>query len=131
MALPLIVTGTLGIANKALNAYLIAELANFLTGGFIGNFINRRVFGKTTEVNRDNLGLNNRIMNMRDGAPSRGGALRFLGGGGKRLDDAPDIVPTNQSVLDDIASSQGLALGNTIVPNIDNTDVTQGGLEGP
>ena len=130
MALPLIVTGALGVANKALNAYLIAELANFLTGGFIGNFINRRVFGKTTEVNRDNLGLNNRIMNMRDGAPSQGGALRFLGGRGKRLDDAPDIVPTNQSVLDDIASSQGLALGNTIVPNIDNTDVTQGGLEG-
>ena len=130
MALPLIVTGALGVANKALNAYLIAELANFLTGGFIGNFINRRVFGKTTEVNRDNLGLNNRIMNMRDGAPSQGGALRFLGGRVKRLDDAPDIVPTNQSVLDDIASSQGLALGNTIVPNIDNTDVTQGGLEG-
>ena len=130
MALPLIVTGALGVANKALNAYLIAELANFLTGGFIGNFINRRVFGKTTEVNRDNLGLNNRIRNMRDGAPSQGGALRFLGGRGKRLDDAPDIVPTNQSVLDDIASSQGLALGNTIVPNIDNTDVTQGGLEG-
>ena len=130
MPLPIIVTGALGVANKALNAYLIAELANFLTGGSIGNFINRRVFGKTTEVNRDNLGLNNRIRNMRDGAPSQGGALRFLGGRGKRLDDAPDIVPTNQSVLDDIASSQGLALGNTIVPNIDNTDVTQGGLEG-
>ena len=130
MPLPLIVTGALGVANKALNAYLIAELANFLTGGSIGNFINRRVFGKTTEVNRDNLGLNNRIRNMRDGAPSQGGALRFFGGRGKRLDDAPDIVPTNQSVLDDIASSQGLALGNTIVPNIDNTDVTQGGLEG-
>ena len=130
MPLPAIVTGTLALGGKALNAYLYAELANFLTGGVIGNFINRRVFGKTTEVNRDNLGLNNRIMNMRDGAPSRGGALRFLGGRGKRLDDAPDIVPTNQSVLDDIASSQGLALGNTIVPNIDNTDVTQGGLEG-
>ena len=130
MPLPLIVTGALGVANKALNAYLIAELANFLTGGSIGNFINRRVFGKTTEVNRDNLGLNNRIRNMRDGAPSQGGALRFFGGRGKRLDYAPDIVPTNQSVLDDIASSQGLALGNTIVPNIDNTDVTQGGLEG-
>lgn len=130
MPLPAIVTGTLALGGKALNAYLYAELANFLTGGFIGNFINRRVFGKTTEVNRDNLGLNNRIMNMRDGAPSQGGALRFLGGRVKRLDDAPDIVPTNQSVLDDIASSQGLALGNTIVPNIDNTDVTQGGLEG-
>lgn len=130
MPLPAIVTGTLALGGKALNAYLYAELANFLTGGFIGNFINRRVFGKTTEVNRDNLGLNNRIMNMRDGAPSQGGALRFLGDRGKRLDDAPDIVPTNQSVLDDIASSQGLALGNTIVPNIDNTDVTQGGLEG-
>ena len=130
MPLPAIVTGTLALGGKALNAYLYAELANFLTGGVIGNFINRRVFGKTTEVNKDNLGLNNRIMNMRDGAPSQGGALRFLGGRGKRLDDAPDIVPTNQSVLDDIASSQGLALGNTIVPNIDNTDVTQGGLEG-
>ena len=130
MQLPAIVTGTLALGGKALNAYLYAELANFLTGGVIGNFINRRVFGKTTEVNRDNLGLNNRIRNMRDGAPSQGGALRFLGGRGKRLDDAPDIVPTNQSVLDDIASSQGLALGNTIVPNIDNTDVTQGGLEG-
>lgn len=130
MPLPAIVTGTLALGGKALNAYLYAELANFLTGGVIGNFINRRVFGKTTEVNRDNLGLNNRIMNMRDGAPSQGGALRFLGGRVKRLDDAPDIVPTNQSVLDDIASSQGLALGNTIVPNIDNTDVTQGGLEG-
>ena len=130
MPLPAIVTGALALSGKALNAYLIADLANFLTGGFIGNFINRRVFGKTTEVNRDNLGLNNRIRNMRDGAPSQGGALRFLGGRGKRLDDAPDIVPTNQSVLDDIASSQGLALGNTIVPNIDNTDVTQGGLEG-
>ena len=130
MPLPAIVTGTLALGGKALNAYLYAELANFLTGGVIGNFINRRVFGKTTEVNRDNLGLNNRIRNMRDGAPSQGGALRFLGGRGKRLDDAPDIVPTNQSVLDDIASSQGLALGNTIVPNIDNTDVTQGGLEG-
>ena len=130
MPLPAIVTGTLALGGKALNAYLYAELANFLTGGVIGNFINRRVFGKTTEVNKDNLGLNNRIMNMRDGAPSQGGALRFLGGRDKRLDDAPDIVPTNQSVLDDIASSQGLALGNTIVPNIDNTDVTQGGLEG-
>ena len=130
MPLPAIVTGTLALGGKALNAYLYAELANFLTGGVIGNFINRRVFGKTTEVNRDNLGLNNRIMNMRDGAASRVGSLRFLGGRGKRLDDAPDIVPTNQSVLDDIASSQGLALGNTIVPNIDNTDVTQGGLEG-
>ena len=130
MPLPAIVTGALALGGKALNAYLYAELANFLTGGVIGNFINRRVFGKTTEVNKDNLGLNNRIMNMRDGAPSQGGALRFLGGRGKRLDDAPDIVPTNQSVLDDIASSQGLALGNTIVPNIDNTDVTQGGLEG-
>ena len=130
MPLPAIVTGTLALGGKALNAYLYAELANFLTGGVIGNFINRRVFGKTTEVNKDNLGLNKRIMNMRDGAPSQGGALRFLGGRDKRLDDAPDIVPTNQSVLDDIASSQGLALGNTIVPNIDNTDVTQGGLEG-
>lgn len=130
MPLPAIITGGLALGGKALNAYLYAELANFLTGGFIGNFINRRIFGKTTEVNRDNLGLNSRIVNMKDGGPTQGGALRFLGGRGRKLDDAPDIVPTNQSVLDDIASSQGLALGNTMVPDIDDGSVIEGGFEG-
>ena len=119
-----------GLSMKALNAYFIADLANYLTGGVVGNFINRRVFGKTTEVNRDNLGLNNKIVNMKDGGPTQGGALRFLGGRGRKLDDAPDIVPTNQSVLDDIASSQGLALGNTMVPDIDDGSVIEGGFEG-
>ena len=119
-----------GLSMKALNAYFIADLANYLTGGVVGNFINRRIFGKTTEVNRDNLGLNNKIVNMKDGGPTQGGALRFLGGRGRKLDDAPDIVPTNQSVLDDIASSQGLALGNTMVPDIDDGSVIEGGFEG-
>lgn len=130
MPLPAIITGGLALGGKALNAYLYAELANFLTGGLIGNFINKRIFGKTTEVNRDNLGLNSRIVNMKDGGPTQGGALRFLGGRGRKLDDAPDIVPTNQSVLDDIASSQGLALGNTMVPDIDDGSVIEGGFEG-
>ena len=130
MPLPAFITGGLALGGKAINAYLYAELANFLTGGFIGNFINRRIFGKTTEVNRDNLGLNNKIVNMKDGGPTQGGALRFLGGRGRKLDDAPDIVPTNQSVLDDIASSQGLALGNTMVPDIDDGSVIEGGFEG-
>ena len=67
---------------------------------------------------------------MKDGGPTQGGALRFLGGRGRKLDDAPDIVPTNQSVLDDIASSQGLALGNTMVPDIDDGSVIEGGFEG-
>ena len=130
MPVPAFIAGGLALGGKAINAYLYAELANFLTGGFIGNFINRRIFGKTTEVNRDNLGLNNRIVNMKDGGPTQGGALRFLGGRGRKLDDAPDIVPTNQSVLDDIASSQGLALGNTMVPDIDDGSVIEGGFEG-
>jgi len=130
MPVPAFIAGGLALGGKAINAYLYAELANFLTGGFIGNFINRRIFGKTTEVNRDNLGLNSRIVNMKDGGPTQGGALRFLGGRGRKLDDAPDIVPTNQSVLDDIASSQGLALGNTMVPDIDDGSVIEGGFEG-
>jgi hypothetical protein len=67
---------------------------------------------------------------MKDGGPTQGGALRFLGGRGRKLDDAPDIVPTNQSVLDDIASSQGLSLGNTMVPDIDDGSVIEGGFEG-
>lgn len=120
------------LGNKLLNTYYITSFVDFLTGGNIGNLINRFVFGKTTgKQNQDNLGLNDRLLNLRNtGTPTQGGALKFLGDGGKKLDDAPDIVPTNQSVLDSIAINQGLAMGNTMVPEIDNTSSTQSGFAG-
>ncbi len=120
------------LGNKLLNTYYITSFVDFLTGGNIGNLINRFVFGKTTgKQNQDNLGLNDRLVNLKNtGTPTQGGALKFLGDGGKKLDDAPDIVPTNQSVLDSIAINQGLAMGNTMVPEIDNTSSTQSGFAG-
>ena len=133
MPLPAIVTGALALSGKALNAYLIADFINYITGGGIGNFINKTLFGQTTgtgQQNKDNLGLNNRLLNLKEtGTPTKDGALRFLGDGGG-LDDAPDIVPTNQSVLDSIAINQGLAIGNTMVPEIDNKSSDQSGFAG-
>ena len=132
MALPAFVLGAFGLANKALNAYIAIEFIDYLTGGNVGNLINKYVFGKqTTQPNKNNLGLNDRLLNLKNtGTPTQGGALKFLGDGGKKLDDAPDIVPTNQSVLDSIAINQGLAMGNTMVPEIDNTSSTQSGFAG-
>ena len=131
MPLPAIVTGALALSGKALNAYLIAEFINYITGGGIGNFINKTLFGQTTgQQNTNNLGLNNRLLNLKEtGTPTKDGAVRFLGDGGG-LDDAPDILPTNQSVLDSIAINQGLAIGNTMVPEIDNKSSDQSGFAG-
>ena len=131
MPLPAIVTGALALSGKALNAYLIVDFINYITGGGIGNFINKTLFGQTTgQQNKNNLGLNNRLLNLKEtGTPTKDGALRFLGDGGG-LDDAPDIVPTNQSVLDSIAINQGLAIGNTMVPEIDNKSSDQSGFAG-
>ena len=131
MPLPAIVTGALALSGKALNAYLIADFINYITGGGIGNFINKTLFGQTSgQQNTNNLGLNNRLLNLKEtGTPTKDGALRFLGDGGG-LDDAPDIVPTNQSVLDSIAINQGLAIGNTMVPEIDNKSSDQSGFAG-
>ena len=125
------VKGAFGLAYKGLVAYSYANLLDMLTGNRVGNFISNRIFGRQTgQQNQDNLGLNKRLLNLKEtGTPTKGGALRFLGGGGGS-DDAPDIVPTNQSVLDSIAMNQGLALGNTMVPEIDGTSSDQSGFAG-
>ena len=136
MGLPQAVAGflpkILSFGNKLANTYFITSFIDAITGGNLGNFINRVVFGKKTgKLNKDNLGLNDGLVNLKNtGTPTQGGALKFLGDGGKKLDDAPDIVPTNQSVLDSIAINQGLAMGNTMVPEIDNTSSTQSGFAG-
>ena len=125
------VKGAFGVGMKGIVTYSYLSLLDMFTGNRIGNFISNRIFGRQTgQQNQDNLGLNKRLLNLKEtGTPTKGGALRFLGGGGGS-DDAPDIVPTNQSVLDSIAMNQGLALGNTMAPEIDGTSSDQGGFAG-
>ena len=117
---------------KAFNAYVMAELINSFIGNPVGKLIDRFT-GKQTTTVKDSLGLNKRLLNMREGGggvPTRGGALRFLGDGSGRLDDAPDIVPTNQSVLNDIAKNQGLSLSTTVPPDIDERKILVDGFTG-
>ena len=118
----------------AFNKIIIADIINSLIGNPVGKLIDRFT-GKQEVQNNDNLGLNKRLMNLRrggmgGGVPTRGGALRFLGDGSGRLDDAPDIVPTNQSVLNNIAKNQGLAVGTTVPPVIDDKKVIVQGFVG-
>tara|TARA_B100001564_G_scaffold193550_1_gene162684 strand:+ start:36 stop:1274 length:1239 start_codon:yes stop_codon:yes gene_type:complete len=117
----------------AFNKIIIADIINSLIGNPVGKLIDRFT-GKQEVTNNDNLGLNKRLMNLQrggmGGVPTRGGALRFLGDGSGRLDDAPDIVPTNQSVLNNIAKNQGLAVSTTVPPVIDDKKVIVQGFVG-
>ena len=112
-----------GILGKTASTLFYGELLNNILGNPIGRLVDR-LSGKTTTTKeaKDNLNLNKKLLNMNDGrgAPTRSGAMRFLGDGSGKLDDAPDIVPTNQSVLNDIAKNQGLSIGSTVPPEIDS-----------
>ena len=104
-----------------LNKILTGAWINQLTGNPIGDLVNK-LAGKTT-TKKENLNLNNRLLNLtgkdKENAPTQEGALRFLGDRSGRQDDAPDIEATNQSVLDNIAKNQSLALGTTVAPDLD------------
>ena len=100
---------------------LINSLINSITGrNPLGFLVDKLAGKKVTE--KENLNLNNRLLNLteknKQNAPTQEGALRFLGDRSGRLDDAPDIEATNQSVLDNIAKNQSLALGTTVVPDL-------------
>ena len=103
------------------NKILTGAWINQLTGNPIGALVDK-LAGKTT-TKKENLNLNNRLLNLtgkdKENAPTQEGALRFLGDRSGRLDDAPDIEATNQSVLDNIAKNQSLALGTTVAPDLD------------
>ena len=121
-----------GIAGKVFSGLFYTDLLNSLLGNPIGGLIDRFT-GRQDTVEKDNLGINKRLLNLKKGdgrgSPTQGGAIRFLGGDG-RLDDAPDIVSTNQSVLNNIAKNQGLSLGTTIAPRLDAKKVMVEGFAG-
>ena len=121
-----------GIGGKIFSGLFYTDLLNSLLGNPIGGLIDRFT-GRQDTVEKDNLGVNKRLLNLKRGdgrgSPTQGGAIRFLGGDG-RLDDAPDIVSTNQSVLNNIAKNQGLSLGTTIAPRLDAKKVMVEGFAG-
>ena len=122
-----------GLLGKTASTLFYGELLNNILGNPIGRLVDR-LSGKTTTTKeaKDNLNLNKKLLNMNDGrgAPTRSGAMRFLGDGSGKLDDAPDIVPTNQSVLNDIAKNQGLSIGSTVPPEIDSKKMMVDGFAG-
>ena len=109
---------------KAIKGTAYANLINQLTNNPLG-FLIDKVTGKQ-ETTKNNLNLNNKLLNLRgkdkESAPTQEGALRFLGDRSGRQDDAPDIEATNQSVLDNIAKNQSLALGTTVAPDLDTKE---------
>ena len=121
-----------GILGKTASTLFYGELLNNILGNPIGRLVDRLSGKTTTEAAKDNLNLNKKLLNMNDGrgVPTRGGAMRFLGDGSGKLDDAPDIVPTNQSVLNDIAKNQGLSIGSTVPPEIDSKKMMVDGFAG-
>ena len=135
MGLPLI--GGLfkgGFLAKSWNALFFGDLLNNLLGNPIGGFIDRLTGRQDiTDDGKDNLGINRKLLDAGRGA-SRGatqaGALRFLGGADRFSDDAPDVVSTNESVLNNIAKNQGLSLGTTIAPQLDAKKVMVEGFTG-
>lgn len=94
----------------------------------------------TDKLNKDNLDKQRNFANVnrsfRGGAANnirstRGGVLSFLGDRSRRLDDAPDIVDDNQSVLSGVSTLGGFfPFLNTREPNIDNQRIVEAGFLG-
>ena len=141
MGLPAL--GLLGLGGKGLLGKIIAA-ANiaFLiqTGNQIVNFVRDRFFRKdTTKLDQQNFNrsrnfadINRRLRGGGSGrsVTTRDGVLSFLGDPSRRLDDAPDIVEQNQSVLRGVETLGGFPLPNTQVPDIDNQRIIDSGFLG-
>ena len=70
--------------------------------------------------------------NQTTGQTRRDGILSFLGDRSRKLDDAPDIVEKNESVLSGIRTFGlgGLLPQSNVVPNIDNQNISDPSYEG-
>ena len=127
-----------GIGSKIMAALNLAFLIQ--TGGQIVNFFRDRFFSKdTTKLDQQNFNrsknfadINRRLRGGGSGrsVTTRAGALSFLGDPSQRLDDAPDIVEQNQSVLRGVETLGGFPLPNTQVPDIDNQRIIDSGFLG-
>ena len=151
------ISGSIALAIKILTALSAAysidqvsgnRFSNFFgpKGGFFGGFKSNYDY----EMDEYNKKKNNQAQNTNTRSRSRGnffnfnrsnqttGAARrfsilsFLGDRSRKLDDAPDIVDENQSVLAGIRNFgfSGLLPQTTLVPEIDNRKILDVGFEG-
>ena len=135
----------------AVTALFLVPLINDLSGGRIGNALSQRGFksnyqlsldkyNKEQKLNKDSFNRSQSFANinrrLRGGGSGRSvttrdGVLSFLGDPSRRLDDAPDIVEQNQSVLGGVETLGGFfPFLNTQTPAIDNQKIIDSGFLG-
>ena len=131
------ILGAGGLLAKLNAAATIAYL--FQVGSEVVNFFRNRT--KTEKLDEKNF---NRSQNFADinrrlgtgggsgrSVATKDGALSFLGDPSRRLDDAPDIVEQNQSVLRGVETLGGFfPFLNTQTPAIDNQKIVDSGFLG-
>ena len=131
----------LKILNAAANAFIIQQAVSSVFNYFRNRGKNDALTSpdNTDKLNKDNFDSQRNFANVnRDfrGAANnirstRGGVLSFLGDPSRRLDDAPDIVEENQSVLSGVSTLSGFfPFLNTRQPDIDNQRIVEAGFLG-
>ena len=132
----------LNILNAAANAFIIQQAVSSVVDYFRNRGKNDTFTtpDNTDKLNKDNFDQQRNFANVnrdfRGGAANnirstRGGVLSFLGDRSRRLDDAPDIVEENQSVLSGVSTLGGFfPFLNTRQPDIDNQRIVEAGFLG-
>ena len=133
-------TGTVLTLSAISSIIYIAETINNVAKFFQGTGGDKTTTNNTDKLNKDNFDQQKNFANVnrnfRGGAANnirstRGGVLSFLGDRSRRLDDAPDIVEENQSVLSGVSTLGGFfPFLNTRQPDIDNQRIVEAGFLG-
>ena len=135
----------------AITAAFLVPLINDISGGRFGNLFSGRGFrsnyslsldryNQEQKLNKDTFNRSQNFANinrrLRGGGSgratsTRAGILSFLGDPSRKLDDAPDIVDENRSVLRGVSTLGGFfPFLNTRTPDIDNQKIVDAGFLG-
>ena len=145
--MPLPLAALAGFAWKALIVSSLGLSVNSLLGNRFGNLFGGKGFtsdydlemGEYNKSKNQNTRTRSRgsffnfnRTNQTTGQTRRDGILSFLGDRSRKLDDAPDIVEKNESVLSGIRTFGlgGLLPQSNVVPNIDNQNISDPSYEG-
>ena len=133
-------TGTVLTLSAISSIIYIAETINNVVKFFQGTGGDKTTTNNTDKLNKDNFDQQKNFANVnrnfRGGAANnirstRGGVLSFLGDRSRRLDDAPDIVDENQSVVSGVSTLGGFfPFLNTRQPEIENQRIVEAGFLG-
>ena len=130
---------------KALIASSLGLSVNSLLGNRFGNLFGGQGFKSDYDLEMDDYNKNQNTRtrtrgnffnfnrrNQTTGQTRRDSILSFLGDRSRKLDDAPDIVDKNESVLSGIKTFgfSGLLPQSNPVPNIDNERISDPSYEG-